>query len=75
MTPEDVVSKTFGVGRSSITDATSNQSVADWDSLGHITLVLELESVYGVSFSPEEALEITNVAAIKKALERRGVAW
>ena len=75
MTPEDVVAKAFGVNPSQVDDTTSNKNLADWDSLGHITLVLELESVYGVSFSPVEALEITDVAAIKKALQDRGVVW
>jgi len=72
--PEDLVARTFGVPPSVVTDTTSNQSLAEWDSLGHITLLMELESTYGVTLSPEESMQVTSVAAIKKLLADRGMA-
>lgn len=73
--PEELVARAFGVSPSQVNDQTSNQNLAEWDSLGHITLVVELESTYGVSLSPDEALQATSVAAIKKLLAARGVTW
>lgn len=75
MTPEDVVSRVFGVDRHRIHDATSNTTLAEWDSLGHVNLILELEAVYDVSLSPDDALRMTNVALIKNLLQSRGVSW
>lgn len=75
MAPEDVVSKVFGVDRRLVTDATSNRSVGEWDSLGHVTLMIELESTYGVPLSTEDALTMVDVAAIKRVLATRGVRW
>jgi acyl carrier protein len=75
MAPEAVVARVFGLARAAVTDATSNTTVAEWDSLNHVTLVLELESAYGVSLSAEETLAITDVAAIKRVLRSHGVAW
>lgn len=75
MTPEDVVSKVFGVERRAITDATSNATLAEWDSLGHMTLVVELEATYALSLSAEDALAMTDVAAIKRVLASRGATW
>jgi acyl carrier protein len=75
MTPETIVAKVFDSDVADITDATSHETVAAWDSLGHITLLIELEAAYGVSFSAEESLAMTNVAAIKRMLHERGVAW
>jgi acyl carrier protein len=43
--------------------------------VGHVTLVLELESVYGITLSAEDAAEMTDVGAIKRVLERRGASW
>lgn len=75
MTPEQVVGKVFGVDARSVTDATSNTTLPEWDSLGHMTLVVELETTYGVSVSPDDALAMTDVAAIKRVLASRGVKW
>lgn len=75
MRPEEVVANVLGVSPHEIEDDTSNESIAEWDSLAHMNLVLELEATYGVALSADEALEITNVAAIKRVLSERGATW
>ena len=75
MTPEAVVARVFGVPRTSVTDATSNTTLEAWDSLNHVTLILELEEVYGVTLGAEEALAMTDVGAIKRMLRAQGVDW
>jgi acyl carrier protein len=75
VTPEAVVGRVFGLNPADIDDTTSPDTVAVWDSLGHITLVIELETAYGVSFSPEEALSLMSVGKIKSVLTERGVTW
>jgi acyl carrier protein len=75
MEPELVISRVFGVRPSDVSDETRNADVEAWDSLGHMTLVVELESEYGVSFSADEVLQMTSVGAIKRVLGERGVAW
>ncbi len=75
MTPEDSVATTFGISRSLVSESTSNEDIAEWDSLGHMNLILELESQYGVSFSPAEALEMTDLRSIKRVLREHGASW
>jgi citrate synthase len=75
MKPEEVVSRVFGVDESIITDGTSNSTLAQWDSMGHMLLVLELESTYGLQLSPETALNLTSVGSIKQHLNECGVDW
>jgi len=70
-----VIAHVMHVHRASIGDETSNQTLPEWDSLNHVNLILSLEAEYGVSFSPEEALEMTCVAALKRTLARHGVNW
>ncbi|GAC1424831.1 MAG: acyl carrier protein [Candidatus Velthaea sp.] len=72
MTPETVVARVFGQNAADLEDTTSPDTLPEWDSLGHISLIIELENAYGVSFSPEEAMGLTSVAAIKSALAERG---
>ncbi|MGH7727483.1 MAG: acyl carrier protein [Vulcanimicrobiaceae bacterium] len=70
-----MVARVFGCVPAQIDDDSSPASVPAWDSLGHVTLVIELESTYGVSFSPEETMTLTSVGAIKRALTAAGAAW
>jgi acyl carrier protein len=73
--PESVVARVFGLPRREVSDTTSNTTVEAWDSLNHVTLILELESTYGISFSAEQSLTMTDVGAIKRALRTHGVEW
>jgi len=75
MRPEEVVANVLGLSPDEIKDDTSNESTAEWDSLAHMNLVLELEAIYGVALSPDEALEMTDVAAVKRLLAERGATW
>jgi citrate synthase len=75
VTPESLVANVFGIPADSITDESSNRTLKEWDSLGHITLILELEQAYGVSLGPDEALTLTSVGAIKQMLQSRDVRW
>ncbi len=75
MSPEAVVASVFGKNLAAITDATSPETLAEWDSLGHVTLAIELESIYGVSFGAEEMMALTSVKAIKDALRSQGITW
>jgi acyl carrier protein len=75
MKPEAVVADTFGKSLGDITDDSSPENIAEWDSLGHVTLVIELESAFGVSFSPEETVEMISVGQIKRVLLSHGATW
>lgn len=72
---EALVAKAFGLPPSQVSEAASNQDTPEWDPLGRVTLLMELEAHYGVSFSTEEALALTSVGVLKRALAGRGVVW
>ena len=75
MVPETIIARVFGLSRRLVTDETSNTTLETWDSLNHVTLILELEAAYGVSLSAEEALTMTDVGSIKRVLRAHGVEW
>jgi acyl carrier protein len=75
MQPEELVANVFGLSPGEVTDATSPDAVEEWDSLGHMNLVVEIEQVYGVALSTDDAMEITDVAALKRILAERGASW
>jgi acyl carrier protein len=49
----------------------SPRTVAEWDSLKHMSLVLDLEREFGVEFAEADIPELTSVARIEAALGAR----
>ncbi len=74
MTLESIVAQVLGVTEDEIDEGTSNKTLEAWDSLAHVNLIMELERVFGVTLSMEDALEMTSVADIKRILGAHGVA-
>jgi acyl carrier protein len=69
----ETMAAVLGVAAEALSDDTSPETVPDWDSMGHLNLVMALESEFGISLSAEEALEMRNVAAIRRVLQARGL--
>lgn len=63
-----VVASLFPVEPGAVTDADSPQTIAEWDSIGHLNLMLALEAEFGLEFSPDEMAALTSVGAIRRRL-------
>lgn len=63
----------LGVPPGSVSETSSQQTLDGWDSLAHIHLIMAIEAEFGVSFTPDQAIEMTSVAAIATALTACGV--
>ena len=48
--------------------------VAEWDSVNHLHLILEVEEAFGVELADGEVVEISSARDITTLLERRGIA-
>jgi len=76
---EDAIRKTLeGVFREvfeddtlAFADSLSNETVAQWNSLGHIRLVSELEEVFSVTFTLEEIESMTTAARVVALLRAK----
>jgi len=64
------IAKVLGVAPGELSEETSPETVASWDSLNHLNLVMALESEYGISLSPEDTLEMHNVGMIRTLLDQ-----
>jgi len=65
------VSQVFGVPLAQISEHSSPETIASWDSLKHMNLVLALEEEFGVRFSDEEIMSMVSVELLLNALQRR----
>ena len=68
-----VVASVFGVDPESLSLKDSPETLADWDSVNHIHLVLALEAEFSVQFEPGQLAELRSLSAIQVLLSQRGV--
>lgn len=73
MTVEAVVGKVFNLDPEDVTDDSSKDTIAEWDSMGHLSLVTGLEEHFKVSFSIGDAMAMTSVGKIKTILKDYGI--
>jgi len=57
-----------------IEDPMSFEEVPGWDSIGHMNLVTELESRFGISFDMDEIVALDSVGAVRAIVARKKVA-
>ncbi len=65
------VSRTFRLDPGKVTPETNPENTPSWDSVAHLTLILEVESAFGVRFSSEEIPALTSVGRLQEALQRQ----
>lgn len=65
-----IIANNFNIDENKITPETSPDEIEEWDSLGHIHLVLRLESAFNVKFNILVIPKLTSVSAIVRELEQ-----
>ena len=70
-----LVSKVLDLEVETVTDETSPENTASWDSFNALLMVSELEEVFNVHFSIEEVYAVTCVKDIRSALVRHDVSF
>jgi len=70
---KQVLADVFGVDVKTINDESSVDTVAEWDSLRHLNLVLALEQRFNIVLSGEQTVQILSYPLIKIVLGEHGV--
>jgi len=73
MTVEDIVGKAFNLDPADVTETSSKDTIAEWDSMGHLSLITGLEGHFNVSIAISDAMQMTSVAKIKSMLKNYGI--
>lgn len=69
-----IVADVLGVSLEEVRESSSPREFPQWDSAAHIEIVLSVEGEYGVSFTPEEMVEVLSVGGLRDVLRRKGAA-
>jgi len=65
-----IISDVFGVPPEEITAGSGPETIADWDSVGHLKLVLQVEEEFGVRFPVSDIPKLVSAGQIQEALDR-----
>ena len=61
----------FSVPATQIHAGSSPETIENWDSVQHLSLVLAVEEKFGVQFSPEEIEKMRTIGAITDLIEQK----
>jgi acyl carrier protein len=65
-----LIADLFKCDPSEVTDATGPGDIPGWDSLGHVTLMAEIQRQFHKHVPIEDAIEVESVADLTRILER-----
>ena len=66
-----ILAETFVLDVSEISDNITFGELEEWDSMGHVGLMMALQSEFGVSISPAASIELTDIPSIKKFIQKQ----
>jgi acyl carrier protein len=58
-----------------VTEDLSYNTIPEWDSVGHMALIAELENTFDVMFETDDILGLSSVAKAAEILKRLGVSF
>jgi acyl carrier protein len=68
---QGVFADLFQLPADAITRETSQPTLADWDSMQHLNVILALEETFALAFDPEDMERMTSVTAIAAVIRRK----
>jgi acyl carrier protein len=65
----------LGISEDLVTDSLAYTSIKQWDSVGHMALMNEIESMFDLMLDTDDILELSSVAKARAILVKYGVAF
>ena len=69
----DCFSQSLGIPLERVTEDLAYNTIKEWDSVGHMALVAEIEGTFDVMFDTDDILGMSTVAKAREILGRYGV--
>jgi acyl carrier protein len=67
----EIVATTCKVGKGEVDNNSCVGDFPGWDSMGHLSVLTNVEDAFDISFEPDEMLELESVDDIVKAVEEK----
>jgi acyl carrier protein len=69
----DCFVQTFAIERQQVTLKLAYQSIPQWDSVGHMALVVEIENTFNVTLDTDDIIGMSDISKAVEILQKRGV--
>lgn len=69
----EAFSTSLGIEKSTVKDELKYNSIPEWDSIAHMTLVAELEGVFDIMLDTDDIIDMSSVGKSKEILRKYGV--
>ena len=66
-------SNSLGISPSVVTDDLEYQSIPEWDSVGHMAMISEIEECFDIMLDTDDIIDLSSVKIAKKILKKYGV--
>ena len=70
----DCFVQTFVIERERVVPKLAYQSIPQWDSVGHMALVAEIENTFNVTLDTDDIIGMSDVSKAVEILRKHGVA-
>ena len=67
----EIVAATCDVDKSEVNENSTVGDFPAWDSVGHLSILSNVEEAFDISFEPEEMMEIEDVNDIVEAVKNK----
>lgn len=68
---KEIIARTLKTNADNLTDDSTVETIPEWDSLTHWTVIAHLENIYNVEFTMDEATEFKNLGDIYATLGKK----
>ena len=70
----DCFVQTFAIERDQVTLKLAYQSIPQWDSVGHMALVAEIENTFNIKLDTDDIIGMSDVSKVLEILQKHGAA-
>ena len=71
---DSLIAQTFKISSDDLHDDLAYGSLPGWDSLAHVSLMLQIEADYDVEIDEDTMVELTTVGAIREYVQNAAAA-
>jgi acyl carrier protein len=71
----DCFSRSLGIPLGQVTDELAYNTIKEWDSVGHMALVVAIEGAFGIMLDTDDILGLSSVGMARDILARYGVTF
>ena len=66
-----IVKETFNLNKEKIDENWTSEDIPEWDSMGHLKLIMAIEKEFNVSIEIEEMFQIKSLKDIRVVIEKK----